>query len=148
VEELMSLRAIVGAVILIIATGCGGAKSGGAGSADDADSPADGDQLPAAANQLEAGAAVCVENVVGIRYEIEDLLEERELKPVRDCMDADFQIAEEGQPGAFVMRYRKVGESDWQSCKSSSQDRAEFDQECLDAALGNLGGGSDGASAN
>lgn len=143
----MYLRAIVGAVILIIATGCGGAKSGGASSADDADKPAGGDGNQSA-QQLSAGAAVCVENVVGIRYEIEDVLEELDLKPVRDCYDADFQIAEEGGPGDFVMRYRKVGESDWQSCKSSSQDRTEFNRECLGAALGSLGDGSGDATAN
>jgi hypothetical protein len=93
----------------------------------------------ATGKKVEEGSSVCVSNLLGVRYAIEDVLEEVGLKVTGDCMFADVEIAEQGEPGAFELKYRALGE-EWQSCKSTAQDRIAFVKECTDAIVTTSGG--------
>ncbi len=115
-------------------------KTGGDGPAGKGD---DGSTAMATGTKVEEGSSVCVSNLLGVRYAIEDVLEEMGLKVTGDCMFADVEIAEHGEPGSFEMKYRAVGE-EWQSCKSKKNDRVEFVRECTDAIVTTSAGGGEG----
>ncbi len=94
----------------------------------------------AAGAKVEEGSTVCVSNLLGVRYAIEDVLEEQGLKVTGDCMFADVELAEHGEAGNFELKYRALG-GEWQSCKSTANDRVAFVKECTDAIIGTKGGG-------
>ncbi|MCA9624637.1 MAG: hypothetical protein KC731_36690 [Myxococcales bacterium] len=126
---------------LAATVGCGSKSS--AKSADDAPSLAKKDK-GGAAPSIEAGARVCIDGHLGQRYLVEDALSEQELEPVDDCMSADVMVQEQGEPGAYVLRYQMVGAGEWSSCESALEDHIAF----LSACAGELiGGGGEVASA-
>ena len=140
----MDIRAIV-AVLAITATGCGGAKAGGAEDASDIDEGAAGQST--AARQLKEGASVCLQKLAGVRYTLEDVLKENDLEPTADCMFADVQIEESGEAGKYVMRYKLVAENDWKTCESTAEERVAFARECTSMMVTEIGGGGKQASA-
>lgn len=115
-----------------------GPKNGG-------DAQGDGEKgstAEATGTKVEEGSSVCVSNLLGVRYAIEDVLSEMGLKVTGDCMFADVEIAEHGEPGAFEMKYRTVG-GEWQSCKSKATERQDFVRECTDAIVTTSSGGGE-----
>lgn len=122
---------------------CGNGSSGpGPKNGGDGDGKGNGSKGGATASgkKVEEGSSVCVSELLGVRYAIEDVLEEFNLNVTGDCMFADVEIAEHGEPGAYEMKYRAVGEQ-WQSCKSKASDRVAFIKECADAIITSSGGG-------
>lgn len=99
----------------------------------------------AGGKKVEEGSSVCVSDLLGVRYAIEDVLEAAGLKVTGDCMFADVEIAEHGEPGGFEMKYRAIGE-EWQTCSSKASSRTAFIKECTDAII-STGGGSDAPPA-
>lgn len=132
----MLKRTIVLALAACVAA-CGpttdepGPKNGGDGATGDGEK---GSSAEATGAKVEEGSSVCVSNLLGVRYAIEDVLEQMGLKVTGDCMFADVEIAEHGEPGAFEMKYRTIG-GEWQSCKSKADDRQQFVRECTDAIV-------------
>ena len=94
----------------------------------------------ASAGQLSAGTTVCINELVGVRYTIEDALRERELEPEGSCMMADVQLEESGEANAWVMRYQRVGDADWSECKSDAPEREVFAEDCINQMISDLGG--------
>jgi hypothetical protein len=82
---------------------------------------------------------VCLGDVIGMRYPVEDALRSHELEPVARCMFADVRIRETGAPGAYTLGYQRIGETDWKSCESSQQDRAAFLDECVERIVEEFG---------
>ncbi len=122
----MKLAAILGATVLM--AGCAaGAKD--AKTADDVKEAASLD-----------GQKVCIAELVGVRYELEDELVEQQLAPEQSCMFADIQLEETGEASAWVMRYQRVGDEEWQECKSSASDRAVFAEKCIGEMISTLSG--------
>ncbi len=112
-------------------TASDGAKGGDA---------AEGGGATATGTKVEEGSSVCVSDLLGVRYAIEDVLKEAGLKPTGDCMFADFEVSEQGEPGEFELKYRAIGDK-WQTCKSAAEDRIAFVRECMDAIITSGGGG-------
>ena len=98
------------------------------------------DVQAAAAGHLKAGTTVCINELVGVRYTLEDALRDRELEPEGACMMADIQLEESGEPSSWVMRYQFVGDSKWAECKSGHQERVDFAEECINKMISDLGG--------
>ena len=117
------VKAGIAAALLALVLGCGGKKQ--------ADSAADAAvQEGAWAGSLDPGTAVCLSEIAGVRYVIEDVLTELSLELADDCIGAEVELEEVGDAGAWELKYRAVGEK-WQSCKSQEQERAGFLRECL-----------------
>jgi hypothetical protein len=89
---------------------------------------------------LEAGTAVCIAEIVGVRYALEDILAGADLEPADSCMSADVRLEETGEPSAWVMRYQRVGDAKWLECKSDLQEREQFARECVGQMRSDLGG--------
>lgn len=126
----MQKGCLLGALLLVA---CGGAAGVEVESADAVEGARRG-------GNLEAGTSVCISDLVGVRYALEDALEQHELAPSASCMGADVQLSEAGQGGAWIMKYRRVGETKWQECRSEQDSRREFAAECIGAMKGDLGG--------
>ena len=127
-------RRLVISLVLVALVGCGAkASSTPADTADDADGEpaADGAAPEGAVEELAAGASVCVEVLVGVRYPVEDALEEHGFEAAADCMFADAKLEEGGEAGAYFMRFQRVGESEWQRCDSTAENRNDFIAECV-----------------
>ncbi len=124
----MKTRWLLGASLLLVA--CGGAG-------EDAKSAADADQGAA----LQGGTSVCISDLAGVRYALEDALERQDLSPADSCMGAQVQLSEHGKAKSWVMKYRRVGDPKWTECKSSEDSRRAFASECIGAMKGDLGGG-------
>jgi hypothetical protein len=105
--------------------------------AKDADSPADVDEQVTA--PLQSGSAVCISELVGVRYPIEDELEKQALAVEGSCMVADVQLQEQGEPSAWVMRYQRIGDADWKECKSNHAERGVFAAKCIGQMINDLG---------
>ena len=122
---------ILSSVALLV--GCAKAKQDHAASADDvADSGPKG--------TLKAGTTVCIAEVVGVRYAIEDALTDNELAPEDSCMTADVQIEETGEQNAWTMRYQRIGDAKWLECKSDVPVREDFVAQCVSQMRSDLGG--------
>ncbi len=89
---------------------------------------------------LNSGTTVCISELVGVRFALEDILKERDLAPEASCMFADVQLKESGTARAWVMSYQRVGDSDWKQCKSSEKSREAFAEECVGQMVSALGG--------
>lgn len=143
-------RITVGAVLIATFAACGGSSGSEPNTADDAeagdpDKSADANLGP---RTLAEGTAVCLQEVSGQRYPIEDALKAQDLEPVDACIRADVLIQEEGQAGAFVLRYQMVGDAEWKECTSSVEDRLVFLDECTSQLVTELGtAGSTSSSA-
>ena len=120
---------VIAATVVIAACG---AKDNSANNPDDVEGGASG--------SLEAGTTVCINELVGVRYTLEDALRERELEPEASCMMADIQLEESGDASAWQMRYQRVGDEKWKECKSEAQERAVFAEECINQMIEDLGG--------
>ena len=96
---------------------------------------------PANQASVDAGTTVCISELAGVRYTLEDVLVANELAPESTCMVADIELEETGEPTAWVMRYQRVGETDWKECTSSAASRNEFAHECIGQMMSDLGGG-------
>jgi hypothetical protein len=128
----------------LVVTACGGAGTKGANSADeeggDGDGDAAGQSSAKSGGTLEAGTTVCINELVGVRYQLEEALEAAELAPEDSCMTADVQMEEKGGPNDWTMRYQRVGDADWKECKSSQEARDAFANECISQMVSDLGG--------
>ena len=128
---------------LLLALGAWGCGGGGA-SGDGAKTAADGAKDEAAGEgsgdgdsvAVAAGASVCIQTTIGQRYLVEEALEEAGYKVADSCMTADVIVEEAGEPGAFELRYQKVGGEKWESCKSELDDQRMF----LSGCIGEMGG--------
>jgi hypothetical protein len=122
--------------LILSAAACGGSSSGGANSADDVE----GEGGPGSSGgALAEGTTVCISAVLGMRYPVEEALEAHQLEPVAQCMFAEVRLEEGGEPGAYFMRYQRVGDTDWKRCESTQQDRVPFVQECTLQMIDDLG---------
>ena len=124
------MKRLIPLAALALVSACAASSGKDAQSADDVATKA----------SLEAGTTVCLASLVGVRYELEDVLREQELEPEHACMMADVQLEEQGEPSAWVMRYQRVGDSDWLECKSGEDDRAAFAEQCISQMIADLGG--------
>jgi len=134
VSDLGWKTGVIGAACIALAVGCGGGKKD-ADSADSADATGSKDGSSASGKpvfkgSLDAGTEVCITASSGVRYVIEDLLEERGLTVAGDCMLVDVELEEVGEAGAWELKYRAPG-GEWQSCKSAVEERTAFLRECL-----------------
>ena len=86
------------------------------------------------------GSKVCISDLAGVRYSLEDELERQKLTPAADCMFADIRMQERGSSAAWVLRYQRVGDAKWRECKSSEQARGAFARECIGQMIADLGG--------
>lgn len=125
----MRSKVALGIVLLSMAGAC---ASSGVTSKDAADAEQ--------AAGLNSGTTVCISELVGVRFALEDMLKERDLAPERSCMFADVQMKETGEARAWVMSYQRVGDSDWKHCKSSERSREAFAEECIGKMVSELGG--------
>jgi hypothetical protein len=119
--------------VCFFATACGAGPQPKPSAADpkgseEADSP-----------KLTAGATVCINEVAGIRYVVEDMLRARSLELADDCMGADLRVQEKGKEGAWVFRYQVPGDKDWRACESQQKERSAFLEDCGDELVGALG---------
>jgi hypothetical protein len=139
------LKGIVVAVTVLAIAACGSKSPTGAKSGDDADSPGSSSSSgeSKAAGELAAGTSVCVSELVGVRYHLEDALTEHGLEPVADCMFADVQLEEGGEAGAYFLRFQRTGESEWKRCDSTEEDRIAFLRQCTAEISASTGGGDD-----
>lgn len=145
----MIARITLGAVFIATLTACGGGGSE-PNTADDVDAAAPGKPGGGSLGPrtLAEGTAVCLQEVAGQRYAIEDALKEHELEPVDSCIRADVLIKEEGAAGAFTLRYQMMGDAEWKECSSSADDRLDFLDECASQLVTELGtAGTSSASA-
>jgi len=92
------------------------------------------------AAKLQSGTTVCLSEVAGVRYQLEDKLREQDLTPDNSCTAADVQLEEQGEPTAWVMRYQRAGDADWKECKSDKSDREVFAETCIAQMIADLGG--------
>ena len=90
---------------------------------------------------LEKGTKVCISEVAGVRYDLEEAMRERDLTPEYSCVSADVQVEERGEPRAWVMRYQRIGDAKWRECRSSQEERFDFADRCLGEMISKLGGG-------
>ena len=118
---------------LLLLTACATGKKDKADSADDV-----ADTGPK--STLEAGTTVCIAELVGVRYAVEDELAAQELAPEDSCMSADVQIEEKGEPSDWTMRYQRIGDAKWQECKSDVSVREDFVASCISQMRADLGG--------
>jgi hypothetical protein len=86
-----------------------------------------------------SGSKVCISDLVGVRYSLEDELERQKLEPEADCMFADIQVQEQGAPSSWVLRYQRVGDGKWQECRSEASQRGEFARQCIRQMRDDLG---------
>jgi hypothetical protein len=101
--------------------------------ADNADKPLGGTK---SAMTISEGSAVCVDQMIGQRYVVEDALSAAGLEPVDDCMSADVVLQESGDAGAYVLRYQMVGDAEWSTCESAREDQTSFLESCMSEMLG------------
>ncbi len=125
------MRSLIVLVTVLSLPGC--AIFGASG----ADTPADVEQT--AVTPLAAGSAVCIRELVGVRYPLVDELERQQLAVEGSCMVADVQLEEQGEPTAWVMRYQRIGDADWKECTSNLAEREAFAQKCIDQMRHDLG---------
>jgi len=119
-------------VSLSTTVACG--KSKPAQSADDAADGATSSSAPSkspAAQSLEPGAKVCVDTSLGNRRLVEDALVEGGFEPIDSCMVADAMVREEGEPGAYELKYQRVGDDEWASCTSDLDGEMAFLEQCV-----------------
>jgi hypothetical protein len=141
----MIVRITAGAMIIAL---CACSKSGeSSNTAADADASG---KTATGERTLAEGTPVCLQAVAGQRYPIVEALEEQDLEVVESCIRAEALVAEEGEAGAFVLRYQMMGDPEWKSCTSSADERLEFLDECTAQLVSDLGGaaGSSAASAD
>ncbi len=100
----------------------------------DAKSPAD------AGAAVQAGTKVCISDLAGVRYALEDALREQKLEPARSCTSAKIRMQEQGAPRAWILRYQHVGDRDWKECRSAESERHAFAEQCIGQMLTDLGG--------
>jgi hypothetical protein len=137
----------VGAVVIVTLTACGGGGSE-PNTADDVDAAPGKSGGSRGARTLAEGTAVCLQEVAGQRYAVEDVLREHSLEPVESCIRADVLVKEEGQAGAFTLRYQMMGDAEWKECTSSEEDRLAFLDDCAARLVTELGSaGTSSASA-
>ncbi len=105
--------------------------------AKEATSPADSEGKNTAT--LDAGSAVCISELVGVRYPLVDELERQELSVEGSCMVADVRLREQGEPSAWVMQYQRIGDADWQECTSNRVEREAFAEKCIGQMIADLG---------
>ena len=86
-----------------------------------------------------SGSKVCISDLVGVRYSLEDELERQKLTPEADCMFADIQVQEKGSPSSWVLRYQRVGDATWQECRSEASQRGDFARQCIEQMRTDLG---------
>ena len=125
------MKHLIALLGILSTTGC--ALIGSGGDAKDA----------AAASEnvtLGDGTKVCISEVAGVRFALEDALREQELTPEMSCVSADVQLQESGEPRAWVMRYQKIGDADWRRCESTEEARDNFAQACIGQMIADLGG--------
>src|SRR5690606_16653407 len=117
--------------------------------ADDADAAASGKSGDGGLGPrtLAEGTAVCLQEVAGQRYAVEDVLKEHDLEPVDSCIRADVLVQEEGEAGAFTLRYQMMGDADWKECSSSAEDRVTFRDECAGELVTELGSAGTSSAA-
>jgi hypothetical protein len=128
----MDLR-IFAAAAIVAALGAAGCTSTTVEGAD-AKSAAD------AAGALQAGTKVCISDLAGVRYALEDALREQKLEPARSCTTAKIRLQESGARGAWIMRYQRVGDRDWKECRSAESERHAFAEQCIGQMMSDLGG--------
>lgn len=122
-------RAIIVAVLALGSVGCTAASGGSAKSAVDADS-----------SGLNAGTKICISELAGVRYTLEDVLRAQHLEPARSCTVAKIRLEESGAPRAWIMRYQHIGDGKWKECKSNAAERSAFAEQCVGQMLTDLGG--------
>jgi len=116
---------------------CGGSGSKPAASAHGAD----GDGASAkgsgssgsgsSAKTLESGVKVCVDTSLGNRRLVEDALSEGGFEVIDSCMVADAMVREGGEPGAYELKYQRVGDEDWATCTSTLEEEMAFLEQCV-----------------
>lgn len=144
----MIVRLIVAPALIVALAACG--KSGDtSNTADDVDAASDASGEGAVGPRtLAEGTAVCLQAVAGQRYPIEEALAEASLEVVDSCIRADALIKEEGQAGAFVLRYQLMGDAEWKECTSSAEARLDFLDECTSKLVTDLDSGAGSSSAS
>jgi hypothetical protein len=98
------------------------------------------DAAAAAKVALQTGTKVCISEVAGVRFALEDALRAYDLTPEYSCVIADVRMRESGEPRAWVMRYQKIGDADWKQCQSSEEARDVFADNCIGKMIADLGG--------
>jgi hypothetical protein len=106
-----------------------------AGTTGDAKSPADAEKTA-----LNSGTKVCISDLVGVRYTLEDVLRQQNLEPTGSCTSAKVRLQEAGTPKSWIMRYQRIGDAKWKECKSSEQERSAFAEQCVGQMKTDLGG--------
>jgi hypothetical protein len=104
--------------------------------------PKQGPLTPAtdlAQSSLKPGTTVCISEIAGVRYALEDELVAWDLAPESSCMAADIQLEESGEPKAWSMRYQRIGDAKWLECKSAKDSREAFAEECISRMMTDLG---------
>ncbi len=123
-----------GAMVLAAVVGLGLAACAEAGTDEGAKSA---DSAKAA---LGAGTKVCISDLVGVRYALEDALRQQNLEPTGSCTSAKVRLQEAGAPKAWILRYQRLGDSKWKECKSAEPERSAFAEQCIGQMLTDLGG--------
>ena len=126
----MKAATVFGAIMAIGLAACAEA-----GTTADAKTAAD-----AAKGALHAGTKVCISDLVGVRYALEDALRQQDLEPTSSCTAAKVRLQESGAPNAWILRYQRLGDSKWKECKSSERDRGVFAEQCIGQMRSDLGG--------
>src|SRR5690606_21767703 len=147
----MIARITVGAVLIVTLAACGsgGAEPNTADDAEAADSGKSGDG-GLGPRTLAEGTAVCLQEVAGQRYVVEDVLKEHDLEPVDSCIRAVVLVQRDGVAGAFTIRYPMMGDADFMKCSLTDDDRLTFREDCagqLGPELGSVGTSSASAES-